>query len=201
MRKERGRRVNHPLAPLAGRLPAGWRIPTQRRRRRSVVATKGSVGPSTKVTIGVMSRGEGSNECQSPRLLGFHHSALRLASMFFTYILYSPSLDRYYIGQTHDLSARFRHHAMGSTPETSKASDWTVVFLQSFPTRAESVRMERQIKGSKSRKSILRYIRDPRNELAAPRPTSDWWRPDHSSHGFAMFVAASHARNESAWTT
>lgn len=44
--------------------------------------------------------------------------------MFYLYILYSKSINHYYIGQTSDLDGRLRRHISSST-----CSNWTVLFL------------------------------------------------------------------------
>ncbi|MBN1557607.1 MAG: GIY-YIG nuclease family protein [Lentisphaerae bacterium] len=83
--------------------------------------------------------------------------------MYYTYILYSPALDRYYIGQTENLAARLTQHRAGLSPSTASSHDWQYVYYQAHATRREAVRRERAIKRAKSRNSIARYIADPRN--------------------------------------
>ena len=83
--------------------------------------------------------------------------------MFWTYILYSLILDRYYIGQTDDIRSRIQHHLEGDTSYTRQASDWQLLFLQEHATRTAAVRLEREIKHKKSRLSIQRYLKDRRN--------------------------------------
>ncbi|CAZ94964.1 GIY-YIG nuclease family protein [Zobellia galactanivorans] len=65
---------------------------------------------------------------------------------FFTYILYSESLDRYYVGSTQDMSVRLEEHLKNHKGFTSKAKDWEVKYTESYPTRTEALRRERQIK-------------------------------------------------------
>jgi len=95
-------------------------------------------------------------------------------SKFTTYILFSPSLNRYYIGQTSDLPARLRFHAAGSTDFTAQADDWQLVFAEPFMDRASAVALELAIKRAKSRRSIARYRADPRNTIRTPLPIADW---------------------------
>ena len=92
--------------------------------------------------------------------------------MFFVYILYSPSLDRHYIGQTGDAKERFHLHLDQSTDFTAQADDWLLVFLEPMSSRKEAVRLERRIKQSKSRLSVARYIQDARNTIINPIPLS-----------------------------
>ncbi len=74
------------------------------------------------------------------------------------YILYSPSLDRYYIGASRDaVSVRLARHNSGyygSKSFTSKASDWELYFELHADDYAHAVRMEDFIKSMKSRKYI-----------------------------------------------
>jgi len=91
-------------------------------------------------------------------------------AMHHVYILYSPSRDRYYTGQTADMDRRLSFHAAGQTKSTRLVKDWHLVFRQSLPSRTDAMQLEHRLKKSKSRKTIQRFIRDPRNELQAPLP-------------------------------
>jgi putative endonuclease len=74
--------------------------------------------------------------------------------MYFVYIIYSPQLDQFYIGQTQNLEDRlFRHNNSGSK-STKKAKDWELKYTESFLTRSEAVQRETQIKKMKSRSYI-----------------------------------------------
>ncbi|SHJ81701.1 GIY-YIG nuclease family protein [Pseudozobellia thermophila] len=79
---------------------------------------------------------------------------------FFAYILYSATLDRYYVGSTQDMSVRLEEHLKNHRGFTSKAKDWEVKYTESHPTRSEALRREGQIKKWKSRKMIERLIGD-----------------------------------------
>lgn len=79
--------------------------------------------------------------------------------MAHTYILYSPSLDKYYIGHTQDdLEQRIRRHLSNHDGFTAKAKDWQLVFQLTFNSKAEAHDMERKIKKWKSRKAIEKLI-------------------------------------------
>ncbi len=74
--------------------------------------------------------------------------------MFFVYIIYSPELDQFYIGQSQNLEDRlFRHNNSGSK-STKKAKDWVLKYTETFLTRSEVVQRETQIKKMKSRSYI-----------------------------------------------
>ncbi len=78
--------------------------------------------------------------------------------MFFTYIIYSPKLDRYYIGYTSDLEKRLAEHNAGISAFTSKATDWILKFSGPFNSRTDAFKFEMAIKKKKSRKYILYLI-------------------------------------------
>ena len=70
------------------------------------------------------------------------------------YIIYSSSLDQFYIGHTHDLQNRlFRHNNSGSKA-TKKTNDWILKYTESFETKSLAALRELQIKNKKSRKYI-----------------------------------------------
>ncbi len=86
--------------------------------------------------------------------------------MYWVYILYSKDLDKYYIGQTNEISNRIQSHLNKKSFYTSRADDWKLVFAQEMTDRMEALALEKKIKHAKSRKSILRYINNPRNKAA-----------------------------------
>lgn len=74
--------------------------------------------------------------------------------VYTVYILYSPSIDQFYIGHTSDLTDRlFRHNNAGSKA-TKKTNDWIVQYTEDFSTKAKAVTREMEIKKKKSRKYI-----------------------------------------------
>jgi len=73
---------------------------------------------------------------------------------FFVYIIYSPSKDRYYVGQTQDLEKRLQDHCNSRSGFTKSVKDWKLVYFEEFETRSESVQREVEIKKKKSRKYI-----------------------------------------------
>ena len=77
---------------------------------------------------------------------------------FYLYIIYSPSIDQYYVGQTDDLDNRiFRHNNSGSK-STKKANDWVLKYTESYNSRSDAVKRETEIKKKKSRKYIETLI-------------------------------------------
>ena len=79
--------------------------------------------------------------------------------MFTVYILHSDSLNRFYIGFTSDSpEERLRKHLANHQGFTSKATDWKIVFTESFDNKPSAMNREKQIKNWKSRKMIEKLI-------------------------------------------
>jgi putative endonuclease len=78
--------------------------------------------------------------------------------MYFTYILFSVSRNRYYIGSTSNLNERLLKHNTGHKGFTGKTMDWELKWFESFDTKRSSFQREKQIKSWKSRKMIEELI-------------------------------------------
>jgi putative endonuclease len=77
-----------------------------------------------------------------------------LFRMLFVYILYSASIDRYYVGHSENVEQRLVFHLSGESPYTSRASDWKLVYCEEYSNKKEAVKRELAIKRKKSRKYI-----------------------------------------------
>jgi len=76
---------------------------------------------------------------------------------FFCYILYSKSLNRYYIGYTSDIEERILLHNtghFGGKSYTHITSDWVQYLLIPCETITQAIYIESKIKKMKSRKYI-----------------------------------------------
>ena len=73
---------------------------------------------------------------------------------FYVYILYSPSLDQYYIGHTENLEDRIFRHTNSGSKSTKKANDWGIKYNEEFESRKDAMHRELEIKNKKSRKYI-----------------------------------------------
>ena len=77
--------------------------------------------------------------------------------MFHVYIIYSPSLDEYYIGSTGNLQDRLYRHRNSGSKSTKKAKDWELRYSESFQERSMAVRREMEIKKKKDR-NYIRFL-------------------------------------------
>ncbi|HKI46712.1 MAG TPA: GIY-YIG nuclease family protein [Balneolales bacterium] len=80
--------------------------------------------------------------------------------MYYVYILYSRSRDRFYTGQTDDVGDRFIRHNQGRSKATKSGRPWLLAYAESYPTRSEAMRREKEIKGKKSREYIIELIKN-----------------------------------------
>ena len=78
------------------------------------------------------------------------------SAMFYVYILFSSSLDKFYVGQTKCLEKRLADHNRGGSPFTKKGSPWKLVASFPLSSRYEAIRLESRIKS----RGIKRYLQD-----------------------------------------
>ena len=83
--------------------------------------------------------------------------------MYYTYILYSSSSDRYYVGSCDDITIRLAQHNTGRNKSTKSGIPWIVNYTETFSSRSEARKREIEIKKKKSRKYIEWLISSPDN--------------------------------------
>ena len=81
------------------------------------------------------------------------------------YILYSLSVDRYYVGQSSNLENQLKRHNQGMSKHTKSGIPWTLKYKEAFASRSDAMAREKEIKGSESRSQLVRTIHSSRNEL------------------------------------
>ena len=79
-------------------------------------------------------------------------------TVWFVYILYSRSLDRYYIGVTENVEVRFTKHLAKHRGYTGSATDWELKYVETFPAKRAALIREKQLKRWKNRKRIEELI-------------------------------------------
>ena len=79
--------------------------------------------------------------------------------MCYTYILFSETLDKFYIGHTCDhLQERLRKHLSNHKGFTSQTKDWQIVYFETFEHKIQALEREIQIKSWKSKLKIKALI-------------------------------------------
>jgi len=78
--------------------------------------------------------------------------------MFLVCILYSESIDFYYIGSTDNFVDRLIRHNSGRSIYTKREIPWIVLYQKDYETKSEAYLAELFIKSQKSRKYIENLI-------------------------------------------
>jgi putative endonuclease len=81
-----------------------------------------------------------------------------LPSMYTLYILYSISLDRYYVGYTNDLERRLHEHNRIKGKYTDTGIPWKIVYTETFESKKTAMSREAYIKSRKSKSYIIELI-------------------------------------------
>ncbi|GEJ46227.1 MULTISPECIES: GIY-YIG nuclease family protein [unclassified Chryseobacterium] len=79
--------------------------------------------------------------------------------MYFCYILYSKTLDKFYVGHSSEsLQERLRKHLSDHKGFTSKTKDWKVVYFETLVSKSSAYKREREIKAWKSKSRIQKLV-------------------------------------------
>jgi putative endonuclease len=81
----------------------------------------------------------------------------------YLYILYSKSLDKYYIGSTGDISDRLERHNTGRSIYTKSGIPWELKYFEEYETRSNAYKREQEIKSWKDRQMIEDLVRTSRS--------------------------------------
>ena len=69
---------------------------------------------------------------------------------YFVYILYSDSLNKFYIGTTGDfLQKRLRKHNSNHSGFTGKSNDWKLVYQDQFLNKSPTLKRDKSVKKPK----------------------------------------------------
>ena len=72
------------------------------------------------------------------------------------YILYSSSLQKYYVGFSRSATDRLRQHLKEQTHWTSRAKDWTLVWKREVGSTNEARALEKRIKSNGAKRFMER---------------------------------------------
>ena len=83
--------------------------------------------------------------------------------MNFVYILYSNSLNKYYVGETVDIQERIKHHNSGfyDNAYTKQTKDWILFYSIECKSRVQARKIETHIKKMKSKTYIRNLLKYP----------------------------------------
>ena len=75
------------------------------------------------------------------------------------YILYSATLDRYYLGYTsQSIEMRIKKHLSNHKGYTGISKDWQLSYLETYLSKEMAMKREKEIKNWKSKKGIEELI-------------------------------------------
>ena len=97
-----------------------------------------------------------SSGCSVARL-SRHALGVKVAvEMYFVYILYSRSLNKFYVGQTNNLNDRLIRHNMAREKFTKNGIPWDLIHNMEVESRSEALILERKIK----KRGAKRFLED-----------------------------------------
>ena len=79
--------------------------------------------------------------------------------MCYTYILYSETLDKFYIGHTcENIDERLRKHLSNHKGFTANIKDWKIVYFETLENKSLAYKRKLEIKSWKSKTKIKKLI-------------------------------------------
>ena len=87
--------------------------------------------------------------------------------MYYTYVIYSRSTDKFYKGQTYNLNERLKRHNSGKEKFTSKGIPWILVWFVEKKNRGQALVLEKKLKNM-SRDKLVRFMRKYKDHCAGP---------------------------------
>jgi putative endonuclease len=78
--------------------------------------------------------------------------------MYFVYIIYASSYDKYYIGSTNNLKRRLNQHNNGENKSTKPYTPYEYRWVTKKDSRREAEILERKIKNFKSKKRLRVFM-------------------------------------------
>ncbi len=76
------------------------------------------------------------------------------------YILYSKTLDKYYVGISSNIEERIKKHNRNHKGFTGRVNDWELKYTENHESKSDARKRELQIKSWKSRELIEKLIGD-----------------------------------------
>ena len=77
---------------------------------------------------------------------------------FYTYILFSQTANKYYIGSTSNIVRRLNEHNSRQSASTKAGVPWKLMFTKEFVLKSDAIKLEYKLKKMKSRKYLEWFI-------------------------------------------
>ena len=81
-------------------------------------------------------------------------------AMYYVYLIYSETIDKYYIGQTNNLEDRLIRHNENRCRSTKNKGPWILIGNKICNSRSEAVLLEHRLKKMKKIKRLKEYFND-----------------------------------------
>ena len=78
--------------------------------------------------------------------------------MFYTYVLKSLIIRKFYTGYTDNLQDRLDHHNAGKSVYTKRYMPWEIAFSEAFQTKAEAIKREKYFKSAAGRRWLKKML-------------------------------------------
>ncbi|MCE2708281.1 MAG: GIY-YIG nuclease family protein [Bacteroidota bacterium] len=79
--------------------------------------------------------------------------------MFFVYVLYSPSANKFYVGYTSNLESRLlSHNELGTKDWTKRYRPWNLVYTESYESKSSALKREQELKTGVGREFIQKIL-------------------------------------------
>ncbi|MBV5313428.1 MAG: GIY-YIG nuclease family protein [Prolixibacteraceae bacterium] len=89
--------------------------------------------------------------------------------MYFTYVLYSSTFNKIYVGQTCDLNQRLEtHNGIENTGWTSHFQPWEMIYFEEFTSRTEAIKRENSLKTARGRMFVWELVKNKLNAQTLP---------------------------------
>lgn len=79
--------------------------------------------------------------------------------MWYTYIIFSRKINKYYTGYTENLQQLINRHNSSWGKYTSKGIPWEIFYFEEYQNKSAAIKREKEIKSKKSRKYIELLIK------------------------------------------
>ena len=66
--------------------------------------------------------------------------------MYYVYVLYDGTKNKFYIGSTNNLDRRRKEHNLGKTHTTSRMKEKNLVYYEASLSKTDALRREKQLK-------------------------------------------------------
>ena len=91
--------------------------------------------------------------------------AFMASQAYFTYILYSQTLGRYYTGSAANLQDRLHRHNTRQCRATKAGAPWNLVYSESHTTRSSAMQRELYFKTGAGRDELQRLIAEKQTSV------------------------------------